>query len=147
MVHGCALARPWPHGASAIASCRHIPFVYGSFALAGLVVSAVMGRMMPRQKSLTWVLSTVIGAWGPTAHGNYLSSVLGQATVPVVGKAGALPTFAGEAIVAGVCALGTVLVFHSLLPALHSLASKHRATLRRSMITVWIVGVVFAYVA
>ena len=132
------LAPPAPHS--------HIPLVYGSFALAGLVVSSVMGKLLPRQKSLTWVVSTAVSAWVPTAHGNYMAIVLGQAAVPVVGKAGALPTFAGEAIVAGVCALGTILVFHSLMPAVHSLSSKHRATLRRSMITVWIVGVVFAYV-
>ena len=83
----------------------------------------------------------------PIAHGNYLAVILATVAVPVVGKAGAMPALAGEAMIAGVCALGAVLVFHSVLPLVHNLNSEHRLTLRRSMVLVWIVGVVFAYVA
>ena len=83
----------------------------------------------------------------PIAHGNYTSVLLATVAIPVVGKAGAMPAIVGEAMVAVVCGVGTVLVFHSVLPLIHNLNIDHRKTLRTSMTLAWVVGVVFAYVA
>lgn len=82
----------------------------------------------------------------PVAQGTYIAVMLAHVIVPAVGKAGALHVVVGELMVAIVVSIGTVLTWHSLLPSVHNISRGQRATIRRSMVIVWSVGVLFACV-